>query len=252
MSQASRKNCLKEDLSVLIKRPTVSSSVPQTALLILILLCLSACATVQKPLVGLVPGREVETLQSSIAISMKAGEHGSSGRGYLIFKYPDRFHMAVLSPFGLTVLEVFSDGERLTCLVPSRQTAYSGLIADLPESGGLRTFGLLKWVVARTPKADATTSLREVTIPGGDRIFYDKFGLVQRKVSPYGDEVLFADYQNVNGVAFPNTMEIKDTFGATVRIVFDEPEINGAVENSTLEPNLAGMSVQPLANFKGM
>jgi outer membrane lipoprotein-sorting protein len=235
-----------------ILRPAISATLPKTAILVLILLCLSACATVQKPLVGLVPGREVETLQSSIAISMKAGEHGSSGRGYLLFKYPDRFHMAVLSPFGLTVLEVFSDGERLTCLVPSRQTAYSGLIADLPESGGLRTFSRLKWVVARTPKPDATASAREVTTASGDRIYFDTFGLVQRKVSLAGDEASYADYHNVNGVAFPNTLEIKNSYGDTIRIVFDDPEINGPVENSALEPNLTGLNVLPLAMFKGI
>lgn len=230
-----------------LKFPAVFS---KTALLLL-LFCLTACATVQKPLTGIVPGREVETLQSSIAISMKSGEHGSSGRGYLIFKYPDRFHMAVLSPFGLTVLEVFSDGERLTCLVPSRQTAYTGLIADLPETGGLKTFSLLKWVVARTPARDAATAPEEMVTPSGDRIFYDKFGLVQRKVSPEGDEVHFAAYRNVNGIAFPDSMEIKNSHGDTVRIVFDEPELNATVENAVLTPNLEGMSVLPLADFKG-
>jgi len=229
------------------KLPAVLS---KTATLLL-LVCLTACATVQKPLTGLVPGREVETLQSSIAISMKSGEHGSSGRGYLIFKYPDRFHMAVLSPFGLTVLEVFSDGERLTCLVPSRQTAYTGLIADLPETGGLKTFGMMKWVVARTPARDPATAPGEIVTPSGDRIFYDKFGLVQRKVSPEGDEVHFAGYRNVNGIAIPDSMEIKNSRGDTVRIVFDEPELNATVENAVLTPNLEGMSVLPLADFKG-
>ena len=213
------------------------------------MLCLSACATVQKPLTGLVPGREVETLQSSISISMKSGEHGSSGRGFLIFKYPDHFHLAVLSPFGLTVLEVFSDGERLTCLVPSRQTAYVGLIADLPETGGLKTFGMLQWVVARTPPHDA--SAKEMVTPSGDRIVFDKFGLVQRKVSPEGDEVNFVDYRNVNGVAFPESLQIKSNSGATVRIVFDEPEINTPVEDAALNPNLEGIKVLPLSEFKG-
>ena len=218
---------------------------------LLLLLTLSACATVQKPLTGIVSGREVETLQSSIDISLKTRGHGSSGRGYLIFKYPDRFHMAVLSPFGLTVLEVFSDGERLTCLVPSRQTAYSGLIADLPETGGLKTFGMLKWVVARTPPQDASAPGGEMLAPSGDRIFFDKFGLVKRKVSPEGDEVDYGGYNTVNGVAFPESLEIKTGSGDSVRIVFDEPEINTPVENSALTPTLEGISVLPLSEFRG-
>jgi outer membrane lipoprotein-sorting protein len=231
--------------------PIRLSSCTKTAILLLILLCCSACATVQKPLTGIVAGREVETLQSSIAISMKSGEHGSSGRGFLIFKYPDRFHMAILSPFGLTVLEVFSDGQQLTCLVPSRQIAYRGLIAELPETGGLRTFGMLKWVVARTPPRDPSSSAKEVVTPAGDRIYYDKYDLVQRKVSPEGDQVRYSGYQNVSGVAFPENLEIKNSYGDSVRITFDEPEINTPVENSALTPNLEGFSVLPLAEFKG-
>ena len=232
---------------MLLKFSTIFSRIAVSALL----LSLFACATVQKPLTGIVPGREVETLQSSIAITMKSRGGGSGGRGYLIFQYPDRFHMAVLSPFGLTVLEVFSDGQQLTCLGPSRQAAYRGPIADLPESGGLKTFGMLKWVVARTPLPEASTGAGEMVAPSGDRIIFDKFGLVQRKVSPEGDEVDYAGYRNVNGVAFPDSLEIKNSYGDTVRIVFDEPEINAPLENGALTPNLEGFSVRPLSEFKG-
>jgi hypothetical protein len=227
-----------------------SFMLPKIALLFL-LVFFTGCATVQKPLTGIVPGREVETLQSPIAITMKSGGHGSGGRGYLIFRYPDRFHMAVLSPFGLTVLEVFSDGERLTCLIPSRQTAYVGRIADLPEQGGLKTFGMLKWVVARTPHREASEGAGEIMAPSGDRIIFDTFGLVRRKISPEGDEVDYAGYSNVNGVAFPESLEIKNSFKDSVRIVFDEPEINAVVENSALTPTLEGITVLPLSEFKG-
>jgi hypothetical protein len=237
---------LKEVPIVLFKRPNIF---PRFVLLLL-LLSLSACATAQKPLVGIVPGREVETLQSSIAISLKSGEHGSSGRGFLIFKYPDRFHMALLSPFGLTILQVVSDGESLTCLVPSRQIAYRGLIAELPEIGGLKTFGMLQWVVARTPRR-AADAAGEMIAPSGDRIFFDKFGLVERKISPEGDEVSFSGYNTVNGVAFPETMVIKNSYGDTVRIVFDEPEINTPLENAALTPSMEGYKVLPLSEFKG-
>lgn len=228
-----------QGLSTLLKLP-----------LLLLLLLTAACATVQKPLTGIVPGREVETLQSAFSISIKAGEHGSGGRGYLIFRYPDRFHMAVLSPFGLTVAEIYSDGETLTCLIPSKETAYRGPIADLPEKGGLRTFAILKWVVMRLPQRAPPLGAGEAAGPAGDRLFYDKFGLLERKVSAAGDEADYSGYRNVNGVAFPETLDIKNSNGDTVRIVFDEPEINVPVENAALAPNLAGMKVLPLYEFK--
>jgi len=240
--------CLRGSL-VQFKIPSLLSKVVSLSLLFL---ALTACATVQKPLTGVVPGLEVDTLQSAISISMKTGEHGSAGRGFLIFRYPDRFHVAVLSPFGLTVMDVYSDGERLSCLMPSRQTAYVGRVADLPHVGVLRTFALLKWVVAREPQADPAVYGTEVVTPAGDRISYDTFGLMLRKVSPDGDQVTYTGYSNVNGVAFPETFEIKNVYGDTVRVVFDEPEINAPVEQAALAPNLQGLIVLPLAEFKGM
>lgn len=223
----------------------------QYVLVLLLLVCLSACASLQKPLTGIVPGTELETLQSSIAITVKAGEHGTAGRGYLIFQRPDRFHMAVLSPFGLTVLEVFSDGEQLTCLIPSRQTAYRGPLSELPETGGLKHLGMMEWVVQRAPLMDASSGARETVAASGDRIFFDKHGLVQRKVSQQGDEVEYIDYRNVNGLAFPETLVITNSYGHTVRIVFDEPEINTPVDTAALTPNLEGIAVLPLSDFKG-
>lgn len=220
--------------------------------LLLLVLLLSACATTKKaPLAGIVPGSEVETLQSAISMSVKSGDHSTSGRGYLIFKAPDRFHMAVLSPFGLTVLEIFLDKDRLTCLVPSRQSAYSGLISELPEKSGLQEMSMLKWVVAKPPAAEVAGA-REVTAPNGDRFVFDAHGLLVRKVSPQGDQVQYQEYQNIDGVAFPSSLLMKNPYGATVKIIFDEPQLNQPVEDAALVPNLEGYAVLPLAEFKGI
>lgn len=223
--------------------------ISKKAVLLLLLVSLSACATARAPLSGIVPGRQVETLQSAIDISIKAGGHSTGGRAFLVFKHPDRFHMAVLSPFGLTVLDVFSDHDRLTCLVPSTQTAYSGLISELPENSGLNNVALMTWVVAPPPAAAAN---QEVTAASGDRFYFDKNGLVKRKVSEQGDEVSYQDYQNVDGVAFPNSLVIGNRYGATVKIVFDEPQINLPVEDAALTPVFEGVRVLPLADFKGL
>jgi Outer membrane lipoprotein LolB len=214
---------------------------------------LAACATVAKPLSGIVPGREAETLQSTIAISVKSGERSIGGRGYLIFKQPYRFHLAVLSPFGPTLFEVFSDSERITCLIPSKQIAYSGLLSELPEQGLMKSWGMMKWVVERPPVAGSSQAALEITSSTGrrERIFFDSNGLVQRKVTEDGDEVVYNGYQNINGVPFPASIEIGTRKGDTVKIVFDEPEINQPVEEAALKPNLEGITVRPLAEFKG-
>ena len=228
------------------------SSISRFFMLVAIFL-FAGCATIRKPLSGIVPGRETETLQSSISISIKTAERSTGGRGYLIFKQPDRFHLAVLSPFGSTLLEVFSDSERLTCLIPSEQTAYSGLFSELPDRGALNSLALMKWVIERPPLSAPLSGPMEIPMADGrtERIYFDQNGLVQRKVSGDGDEVVYKDYQNVNGVAFPASIEFCNRRGDTVRIVFDEPEINQAVEDVALTPNLQGITVLPLTEFKG-
>ena len=205
----------------------------------------------KKPLTGIVPGREVRTLQSSISVSVKSGTHSTSGRGYLIFKQPDRFHMAVLSPFGLTVFEVFIDNDRLTCLVPSRQAAYSGLLSELSEDSALKSIGMMRWVVARPPQGAPPAGSNEVTGPSGEQYYFDNYGLVERKVSAAGDQVSYLDYQNVSGVAFPESIVIASRNGASVKVVFDDPQVNDPVEESALAPNLEGYRILPLADFKG-
>lgn len=218
-----------------------------------LLAVLSACATVKPPLTGIVAGRTVETLQSSVDISMQAGGRSLGGHAFLVFKEPDRFHLAVLSPFGLTMLEMFSDHDRLTCVVTSKQTAYSGLLTDVPEASGLKNVALLSWVVAPPPLPSGPAAAnREITAPSGDRFFYDADGQVARKVSPDGEEVVYQDYHNVGGVAFPDAIVITNRFGARVKISFDEPQINQPLEDAVLTPNLEGLQLLPLSQFKGL
>jgi hypothetical protein len=221
----------------------------KTTTLLLLLLGFSACATVQKPLIGIVPGREVETLQSSIAISVQSGAQSTGGRGFLIFKAPDRFHLVVLSPFGLTVLEVFSEDDRLTCLIPSRQTAYSGLFSELPEASALKSLAMLNWVVAPPPGTGPSYGSSQTA--SAARFSLDDQGRVARKVSELGDQVEYQDYRNINGVAFPESIVIESRFGATVRIVFNEPQINLPVDDSTLAADMEGIRVLPLSEFRG-
>lgn len=215
------------------------------------LLCVG-CAATPKLLTGLEPGKEVETLQSSISIAVKTAATSRGGRGYLLFKRPDRFHLAILSPFGTPLLEVFSDGERLTCLVPSKQTAYSGPVAELPDREGLKAWAMMRWVVERTPVAGSALSREYVNSAGRqETLHYDEQGLLLRKVTEEGDQVVYRDYRNVNGVAFSGEIELSDQAGNVVTITFDEPEVNNPLDEAVLVPDLAGVRVLPFSEFTG-
>ena len=225
----------------------------RTILLMSLLFSLSACAGAPKPLSGLVPGREVETINSAVQLSARSGKEGTSGRGFFLFKKPDRFHLAVVNPFGLTVLEVFSDGDRLTYLVPSKEVAFTGLISELPETTPLRGLGMLDWVLASPASPDGLPpGAREMTTPSGERLQLDERGLVERRVSPQGDEVTYKNYRNVNGIAFPESIEIASRYGGVLKIGFDDPELNEPVEDASLAPNLTGYRVLPLWEFRGL
>jgi hypothetical protein len=53
-------------------------------------------------------------------------------------------------------------------------------------------------------------------------------------------------------VPFPGVIEFTDRNGLRVKVTFDEPEINKPLEDTALTPNLEGVTILPLANFKGM
>lgn len=232
--------------------PVLAKNVLLTAFFLFLL---SACATVPKPLPSVKPGKDIDTLQSAVSLSVKAGGKSIGGRGYLVFKRPDRFHLAVLSPFGTTMMDVFVSDDRMTCLIPSKQTAYQGRISELPDRNALRGWGMMRWVVDTPAAPDGVKAgNREYLASDGrkDILSYDEHGLLVSKTNEDGDRVVYGEYHDVNGVAFPSSIEMSNMQGDTVRIVFDEPETNQPLEEAALNPLLEGVEVLPLTEFKGL
>ena len=220
---------------------------------ILTVFILSGCAaTLKPPLTGIIPGKEMETLQSDVTITVAAGGRSIGGHGFLIFSRPDRFHLAVLSPFGSPLVEVYSNGERFTCLVPSRQIAYSGLISELPDREGLKAWALMRWVVERTPPAGPARTRVNVNVTGGREILsFDSRGLLEQKQTDDGDQVLYRDYHVLDGIPFPELIELVDSGGDRVTITLVEPVLNRPVDEAALVPALDGLNVQPFSEFRG-
>jgi len=220
--------------------------------LILGLGLLGGCATVTRPLEGIVPGRNLETLTSAVSVAMQGPDKSLGGRGYLVFRQPDRFHIVLLSPFGLTLLEVFSEGENLTCLIPSKGVAYTGRIMDLPDRDGLRSWGMMRWIVDTPPPSGPALYREHLTREGiREKVFYNGQGQVIRKESDNGDQVRFLDYRVVNGVPLAEVIEITSATGERVRLTFSDPEVNQPVDDAMLKPNLEGVTVLPFSAFRG-
>ncbi|RQW87145.1 MAG: outer membrane lipoprotein LolB [Geobacter sp.] len=220
-----------------------------------LLLFLSACASAPTPVPSARPGKQVETLQSEVSLSVRSGDKSIGGRGYLIFKQPDRFHLAVFSPFGFTLMDLFVANDRITCLIPAKQTAYQGLISDIPDGNALKGWGMMRWVVEAPPTdEDKKSATQDYISPDGKKeiLCYDDRGLLASKTNEDGDRVVYRDYHDRNGVAFPSSIEISNTRGDSVRILFDEPELNQPVEEVVLNPSLGGVDVLPLSSFRGL
>ncbi|HTP64603.1 MAG TPA: outer membrane lipoprotein LolB [Geobacteraceae bacterium] len=219
------------------------------------ILITAGCATAPKPQVPLRPGATLETVSAMVSISVKAPQGSTGGHGYMLYKKPDRFHLVMLTPFGTTALETFSADDRLTILIPSKGTAYSGSFTDMPENSPLRGWRMIKLMAVDQPLFDpGKKGIVEKSGEGSGEItsWYDDTGLLTRKRFATGEEVFFRDYQSADGVPFPSVVEFTDGNGSRVKITFDEPEINKPVEDAALTPNLEGITILPLISIKGI
>ncbi len=221
---------------------------------LLLFVILAGCAATPKAPLVLRPEGQVETLTSSVTLSVKTPDGGSGGSGYLIYRRPDRFHLAMLTPFGTTVMEFYARGDRITVINPGKGAAYVGTFADLPAKGGLQGWRLMGWVVNGDPLYDAAKPGNVARTAGDGKISvveYDADGLLERKTAGNGVEVTYSDYRSYDGTPFPSVIEFTDRQSIRVKIAFDEPEINKPVDESELNPKLDGLTILPLSRLAG-
>ncbi len=207
---------------------------------------LTGCTPKTLPPLVITPGAEVKSVQSEVSLSFSSSQGSGGGRGYLVYQKPDRSHLVVLSPFGTTVMEAFTNGDRLTIVIPSKEIAYSGTFDEIPARAGLQGWKALRWIVESEP-ARSGRSAEEVPRVNreGKRetVWYNEVGLIVRKVTEEGDEVVYRDYRSVDGVPFPSLIEFQDRRGTMLKIGFDEPEINKPLAESALQPRLDGITL---------
>ena len=218
-------------------------------------LLFAGCATIPREQVPYRAGATLETLTAAVTISVKAPQGSTGGRGYMVFQRPDRFHMVILTPFGTTAVETFSADDRLTILIPSRGEAYTGTFDELPVESPLRGWRMIRLMAVDEPLFDPLKrgAVEKIdNAAGGITSYYDGAGLLERKAFSGGEEVFFRNYRSEKGVPFPGAIEFTDRNGSRVKITFDEPEINGPLDETALVPDLKGIALLPLSSFKGM
>ena len=222
--------------------------------LIILSVLLSACAT--KPLFTdnsqVVPGRVVETLSSSVTLSLRTGEKNISGRGFMVYRRPDQMRLILLSPFGTTVMEAQLAGERLTLTYPADGVAYQGQIKDLPPATGQRGFAMLRWVLDSEPPIGAPASgvVEQQASQGGQERITIKNGLVLEKSLKSGEQVRYRNHTVLAGVRLPLELQMESAEGDRIRLVLEEPEVNTELEEPMFNVPLQGLRLFPLSQLK--
>jgi hypothetical protein len=213
------------------------------------LLLFTACASFSTSPINYLPGAVVETLASSVSLSIHSTDYSMGGHGFMVYRSPDQLHLVVLSPFGTTMMEAFVLGERITLVYPSQMTAYSGRFDELPEKRGLQGWRMIRWVMYSEPADNKI--LNETVERMGKHGFMEKVtfenGLITSKTSPAGDHVYYGKYSVINGVPLATDLEVRNALEERVRLTLDEPEVNTYLDDAAFIPKLEGFTVLPLS-----
>lgn len=223
-------------------------------LFLLLIMLLPACAG-RTPLPALelaVPGAVVETISSTVVLSVRTAEKNMSARGVMLYRRPDQMRLVLLSPFGTTLMEALLHGEQLTLAYPSNGVAYRGAVKELPASSGQQGFAMLHWVLASDPPADAPLDgLVERRTERGDleRVTI-KNGLVVEKELSGGEQVRYRNHTILSGVLLPLELLMINRDGDRIRLQLEEPEVNQPLEEQSFTLLLQGLRLLPLSELK--
>ncbi len=224
------------------------------SVLILLSALLCACATKlpQTDNSPLVAGRVVETLSSSVTLSLRSAEKNISGRGFMVYRRPDQMRLIMLSPFGTTVMEAQLAGDRLTLAYPTDGVAYQGLIKELPAATGQRGFAMLRWVLDSEPPVGAPVSglIEQQANQGGLEQITLKDGVVLEKSLKTGELVRYRNHIVLAGVRLPLELQMESAEGDRIRLTLEEPEINTELEPQMFAVPLQGLRLYPLSVLK--
>lgn len=214
----------------------------------------SGCAATSETVRDYDPGAVVETLSSSVSLSVQTSERGMSGQGYMVYRKPDQVHLVVLSPFGTTVMEIFALGKQITLVFPSKNTAYTGSIEELPETGGLQGWRMMRWVMDVGPSGELHgngTVERMGKLGFIEKVTYAN-GLIISKSAPNGDQVFYEKYDVVDGVPVAVKVEMRNSSNDRVRLTLTDPEVNTVLEDAVFMPQIADYTILPLSALKGL
>jgi hypothetical protein len=224
-------------------------------LLLIIAGLLAACSTTTPRLPlsdSLTPGAVVETLSSTVTVSLRTADRNLAARGVMVYRRPDQLRLILLSPFGTTVMEAQVSGEQLTLAYPASGVAYQGRISELPAASGQRGFAMLRWVLDSDAPSGAAASgtISRPAIRGGIEQVSLQDGLVVEKSLSSGERVRYRNYRSHDGVPLAQELQMESAEGDRIRLTLEEPEVNLPLEEQAFDVPLTGLRLVPLSQLK--
>ncbi len=222
---------------------------------IILLLILVGCAT-HPPLLSTEPaqvsGALLDTLRSTVTLSLHSAEKNLAGRGVMVYRRPDQLRLIILSPFGTTVMEAQLAGNQLTLAYPSSGVAYRGTLGELPATAGQQPLAMLRWVLAfETPAGGPKDGI--ITRPTGqgevEQIRLANGLVVEKRLSD-GQRVRYHNYTVLAGVPVPLELRMDNADGDHIRLTLEEPEVNIPLADHLFAIPLQGLRLFPLASLK--
>lgn len=198
------------------------------------------------------PGVVVETLSSTVTLSLRTAEKNLAGRGVMVYRRPDQLRLILLSPFGTTVMEALVSGDQLTLAYPANGVAYQGRINDLPAATGQRGFAMLRWVLESDVPAGAPYDgeIKRPAARGGmERISLQKGQVVEKNLES-GEQVRYRNHAVLAGVRLPLELQMMSAEGDRIRLTLEEPEVNTLLDDSVFNVPLQGLRLLPLSELK--
>ncbi len=217
---------------------------------------LSACATGRDSSgscgVSLASKVALETLSSTVTVSLRTADRHISGRGVMLYRRPDHLRLIILSPFGTTVMDTLVAGDNITIVYPATGVAYQGRIADLPAAAGQRGFAMLRWVLDSEPQSGSPLDgiIERTSVNGGMEHITIRDGLLVEKSLKSGELVSYRKHKNLSNVCLPMELQMETADGDRVKLNLEEPEANTELELAAFTIQMQGLRLFPLSELK--
>lgn len=223
-------------------------------LLMLLVSLLAACSTTRPvpDVASVTPGAVVQTLSSTVTLSLRTADKNLAGRGVLVYRRPDQLRLILLSPFGTTLMEAQVAGNQLTLAYPAGGVAYQGPISELPAASAQRGFAMLRWVLESDAPAGAPVNgvLEHPAITGGIERISLQDGLVVEKALQSGEQVRYRNHAVQAGIRLPLELQMMSAEGDRIRLTLEEPEVNIPLDEQLFTVPLDGLRLLPLSELK--